>query len=251
MSALAGVVTPDIWFQRPERTFASLAADERARLVGVLRPLPWIDGLVTAAVIAPEDPEDWLDHIWVEGGLSKLTVARARELTSLVEDQYAQVTNQLFYDEATYSPFLDDQSNELAAASEWAAGFRFGIRLLPEPWQPLIEDEGTRTLLCAIFCLERDESLSDAERAEAPFSDIPPAMRDDLRRRARPMLAEILPVLNAASLELDTAWSDIDLDAPEEPYVRATPKVGRNEPCPCGSGKKYKKCCLARDQQDD
>ena len=30
-------------------------------------------------------------------------------------------------------------------------------------------------------------------------------------------------------------------------YVRAAPKVGRNEPCPCGSGKKYKRCCLARD----
>ncbi len=27
------------------------------------------------------------------------------------------------------------------------------------------------------------------------------------------------------------------------PIKRATPKVGRNEPCPCGSGKKYKKCC--------
>ncbi len=27
------------------------------------------------------------------------------------------------------------------------------------------------------------------------------------------------------------------------PLKRATPKVGRNEPCPCGSGKKYKKCC--------
>jgi hypothetical protein len=27
-----------------------------------------------------------------------------------------------------------------------------------------------------------------------------------------------------------------------EPY-RAPPKVGRNAPCPCGSGKKYKKCC--------
>jgi len=26
--------------------------------------------------------------------------------------------------------------------------------------------------------------------------------------------------------------------------VRATPKVGRNDPCPCGSGKKFKKCCL-------
>jgi len=27
------------------------------------------------------------------------------------------------------------------------------------------------------------------------------------------------------------------------PFKRELPKVGRNEPCPCGSGKKYKKCC--------
>ena len=26
------------------------------------------------------------------------------------------------------------------------------------------------------------------------------------------------------------------------------PAIGRNEPCPCGSGKKYKKCCLAKDE---
>lgn len=30
---------------------------------------------------------------------------------------------------------------------------------------------------------------------------------------------------------------------PVTPYVRESPKVGRNDPCPCGSGKKYKKCC--------
>jgi SWIM/SEC-C metal-binding protein len=30
--------------------------------------------------------------------------------------------------------------------------------------------------------------------------------------------------------------------AAREP-ARSTPKVGRNEPCPCGSGKKFKKCC--------
>ena len=29
----------------------------------------------------------------------------------------------------------------------------------------------------------------------------------------------------------------------ETPIVREEPKVGRNDPCPCGSGKKYKKCC--------
>lgn len=29
------------------------------------------------------------------------------------------------------------------------------------------------------------------------------------------------------------------------PFVREQPKVGRNDPCPCGSGKKFKKCCGA------
>ncbi len=32
------------------------------------------------------------------------------------------------------------------------------------------------------------------------------------------------------------------------PYERETKKIGRNEPCPCGSGKKYKKCCLNKAQ---
>lgn len=30
---------------------------------------------------------------------------------------------------------------------------------------------------------------------------------------------------------------------PKTPIVRAAPKVGRNDPCSCGSGKKFKKCC--------
>lgn len=33
--------------------------------------------------------------------------------------------------------------------------------------------------------------------------------------------------------------------APPETLVRSAPRVGRNDPCPCGSGKKYKKCCGA------
>ncbi len=34
-------------------------------------------------------------------------------------------------------------------------------------------------------------------------------------------------------------------EAPQQPMVRDAPKVGRNDPCPCGSGKKYKQCCGA------
>lgn len=42
---------------------------------------------------------------------------------------------------------------------------------------------------------------------------------------------------------IDGAWHYIDGELVKaKPAVRETRKVGRNEPCPCGSGKKYKKC---------
>ena len=34
-----------------------------------------------------------------------------------------------------------------------------------------------------------------------------------------------------------------DAEVEKKPYVRKGAKVGRNDPCPCGSGKKYKNCC--------
>ena len=36
-----------------------------------------------------------------------------------------------------------------------------------------------------------------------------------------------------------------------EPYQREMKKIGRNDPCPCGSGKKYKKCCGRQDIRQD
>ena len=35
-----------------------------------------------------------------------------------------------------------------------------------------------------------------------------------------------------------------DHHAPVATFTRGAPKVGRNDACPCGSGKKYKKCCI-------
>lgn len=37
---------------------------------------------------------------------------------------------------------------------------------------------------------------------------------------------------------------DLDNWIPVKTYIREQPKIGRNDPCPCGSGKKYKKCCM-------
>ncbi len=45
---------------------------------------------------------------------------------------------------------------------------------------------------------------------------------------------------------IDGKWRFMDGEiAKKEPIRREAPKVGRNDPCPCGSGKKYKKCCGA------
>ena len=38
-------------------------------------------------------------------------------------------------------------------------------------------------------------------------------------------------------------WIYTEGDVKPKTVIRTTPKVGRNEPCPCGSGKKYKLCC--------
>ena len=49
--------------------------------------------------------------------------------------------------------------------------------------------------------------------------------------------------LEAAAIQHDPAAVAL-MRALGATVSRATPKVGRNDPCPCGSGKKYKKCCL-------
>ncbi len=41
----------------------------------------------------------------------------------------------------------------------------------------------------------------------------------------------------------DGEWLYESGDVKPTTVVRAAPKVGRNDPCPCGSGKKYKQCC--------
>jgi preprotein translocase subunit SecA len=46
-----------------------------------------------------------------------------------------------------------------------------------------------------------------------------------------------------ASAATDAALSQPSPDAVAKPKVRTAEKVGRNDPCPCGSGKKYKRCC--------
>ncbi|WP_415242478.1 SEC-C metal-binding domain-containing protein [Zhongshania sp.] len=42
---------------------------------------------------------------------------------------------------------------------------------------------------------------------------------------------------------IESGCSDRTCCSSTTPVTRTAPKVGRNEPCPCGNGRKFKKCC--------
>ena len=54
---------------------------------------------------------------------------------------------------------------------------------------------------------------------------------------------EKMPAIKGPDLRKAAANGGSDTPQKAQPVRRSTPKVGRNDPCPCGSGKKYKQCC--------
>ena len=61
-----------------------------------------------------------------------------------------------------------------------------------------------------------------------------------------PRVSPLASVARAREQEADEAGVGTLLDDGRTTYTRTERKVGRNDPCPCGSGKKYKKCCGRR-----
>ena len=57
-------------------------------------------------------------------------------------------------------------------------------------------------------------------------------------------LREQIQAYEEENAGLRSVLGGMEFDALAQPHL-AQPKIGRNEPCPCGSGKKYKKCCGA------
>ncbi|RVR73132.1 aromatic amino acid transport family protein, partial [Citrobacter freundii] len=55
---------------------------------------------------------------------------------------------------------------------------------------------------------------------------------------------ESVDAIRLAALDLHAYWMAHPQETPVKVPVKVDAKVGRNDPCPCGSGKKYKQCCL-------
>jgi preprotein translocase subunit SecA len=82
----------------------------------------------------------------------------------------------------------------------------------------------------------RVQAVSDKEKPKGVFSSIP----QQLVHNEFSSLAQVAS--QAGSLSTGEPASAEETRA-VKPYHKTTEKVGRNDPCPCGSGKKYKKCC--------
>ncbi|MEE8306038.1 MAG: DUF1186 domain-containing protein [Gammaproteobacteria bacterium] len=100
-----------------------------------------------------------------------------------------------------------------------------------------------------------DVSFSDVQRALAKGKE---EILEDTRRYAKGLIGNVVDEISwwACFRECDDeehldrdpfdVEDDVRLRAVKT-VMRPGPKIGRNDPCPCGSGKKYKKCCIANE----
>jgi uncharacterized protein YecA (UPF0149 family) len=79
-----------------------------------------------------------------------------------------------------------------------------------------------------------------SEEVERPRS-FAPEEQDEMTRLGQEYAIEMMSRMLQAAEEEQMSHAEAP-SAPAEPR-RVEAKIGRNEPCPCGSGKKYKKCC--------
>jgi uncharacterized protein len=119
-----------------------------------------------------------------------------------------------------------------AFAQVWALGFMYAIEAWPDDWLPPRDPEAAQMLDNA---LEAIVALSEDDRGKPSVSmyaeDGPPSVSE---QRLDDFGAAIW-----ATYDLRQLWKSL---GPRLASVRKAAEPGRNDPCPCGSGKKYKKC---------
>ena len=213
------------------------------------------DGYLTAIAVGPTPVpvHEWLEDIFTQPTLPlPHDPARQQRLLQLLLHRHADIQASLAVRpadvsvDALYTPLSSELQEgdcitpyQLSAAGErmgqwelkdWAEGFRLAVAT-DDDWEPLMADRegaqllGSMVLYSMGYNPDHPDFQLEAESAELFPSLIISvyALRDWWRRYRRTHGA------HPATL----------------PVVRETAKVGRNDACPCGSGKKFKKCCGA------
>lgn len=208
-----------------DETIAKYASD--ASIIDVSE----LDGMLTAILSSPLEiePAEWMFAVW--GGADHVP----HWATDRERDRFVNLTLQHMSDIADrlndypdqFEPLFgtrDEEGQELTIVEEWCYGYLRGVRL--SDWSGLPQEQQT-ALGC--IALHGDEEKSAA-----------------LEGFSADQYLESVDKIRPAALALFDYWMDNPKEAPVKQPIKNENKVGRNDPCPCGSGKKYKQCCLAK-----
>ncbi|NTV01820.1 MAG: UPF0149 family protein [Chlorobiaceae bacterium] len=199
-----------------------------------------LDGLFAALAVYPVtvQPSAWLPLVWDMTGKGEqpkfASRAEAEGVMGLMFRYYNTVVQQLAGEPLEYIPLFeevaaDDEEELMLAAEDWAVGFMFGAMIDPEVWQRTREDDEGFGVMMPFLVLS---GMLDDEVDDRSLAQMKEEYLDLLEERVRE-LGEFWRPWRQAYLARQGAGRTL----------RAEPLTGRNDPCPCGSGKKYKQCC--------
>jgi uncharacterized protein len=202
-----------------------------------------IDGFLAAVVCGPEviPPDEYLRAIWGDDIINE-DVFKSKpllaEFISLVKQHHDSIADTLLSGDIVM-PVLAKDEDGIAHGNDWANGFVRGIGLRKEGWAPLLDDEENSGCIVPILALANEFNPDPAMR---PYKKpITRELRERLIIHAAAAVVQIFHYFEAPRLLPELA-SD-DSTAHSSTYRGIAQKIGRNEPCPCGSGKKFKHCC--------
>ncbi|WP_298398117.1 UPF0149 family protein [Sphingobium sp.] len=187
-----------------------------------------LDGYLTGLIVSPDivAPSRWLKPIWGDAPPPFEDAAGLQRFLDLVMQHHNMLLDSLNA-QGGYTPILDQDPRSGEILWEmWIDGFATAMKLAPAGWNRIraSADPAVKEALAGLAELAAISNgvfrLGEAEQNR----------RD---RQASDLIPVWVPMLHAWRLANDRSNRTSAIGA----------KIGRNDPCPCGSGKKYKKCC--------
>ncbi len=186
-----------------------------------------LDGFLTGIAIGPElvKPSEWLPVVWGHGEPEFESEEEAQRVLNSIFGRYNEILQLLQHAPGHYQPVFWQAKDGGLIADDWAEGFMDAVRMRPRAWAPLFDSESDWELIAPIIvhCLDEEGKPflnADGEKFTA-------------------VLREAAEYIAPSVVDIDRYWKSGGKTSERQQ------KVGRNEPCPCGSAKKYKRCCGA------
>jgi len=201
------------------------------------------DGFCAGLIVCPKmiPPSEWLPVVWGSRGIPEFGSDDAlQDALDLVMGHYNGVAQSLMPPEFEYGPVLEhDARTDETIWEIWVSGFERAMSLRPDAWEQIVESEDEEAAASVTMMLTL-HGIAEGE------SDLPEGSIEDLRSKAPDLITDIVIALNRWTKGVpQSASSPAEAALFSSSAPARSNKVGRNEPCPCGSGRKYKRCCGA------